>query len=203
MGKFNLVKLGTGERFKIDKSVGLSNIRVELSFSGEDLDVQAWLLNQDGLIVNDEAFVFYNSVNRTDVFDKAKYGNRQNYLRSTRPMSADGAVLGSKDELDGGVETVNIDLAKVDPEVQEIAISATVYEEGKAFGNVEDAKITVIDEDSSEKLCYYELSQDYVNENACVICRFIVNDNGDWEVLAEGKAYDGGLNTLVEIFTEE
>lgn len=203
MGKFNLVKLGTGERFKIDKSVGLSNIRVELSFSGEDLDVQAWLLNQDGLIVNDEAFVFYNSVNRTDVFDKAKYGNRQNYLKSTRPMSADGAVLGSKDELDGGVETVNIDLAKVDPEVQEIAISATVYEEGKAFGNVEDAKITVIDEDSSEKLCYYELSQDYVNENACVICRFIVNDNGDWEVLAEGKAYDGGLNTLVEIFTEE
>ena len=126
MGKFNLVKLGTGERFKIDKSVGLSNIRVELSFSGEDLDVQAWLLNQDGLIVNDEAFVFYNSVNRTDVFDKAKYGNRQNYLKSTRPMSADGAVLGSKDELDGGVETVNIDLAKVDPEVQEIAISATV-----------------------------------------------------------------------------
>ncbi len=202
MGRFDLKKLGSGERFSLKKDLGLNNIRVELTFSGEDLDVQAWLLNEDGMIVNDEGFVFYNSANRTEPFDKAKFGNKKNYLSQTRPMSADGAVLGAKDMLEGGIEVVNIDLSKVDPSVSEIAISATVYEDGKTFGNVSAAKITVIDEDSDEALCEYELSTDYVNENACVAGRFIVNDDGEWEFEAEGKAYDGGLETLVGMFAE-
>ncbi|MDE6235316.1 MAG: TerD family protein [Muribaculaceae bacterium] len=203
MGKFDLKKLGTGDRFSLNKSLGLSNIRVELSFSGEDLDVQAWLLNEDGLIVNDEGFVFYNSVNRTESFDKAKFGNKKNYLAQTRPMSADGSVLGAKDMQQGGLEVINVNLDKVAPEVNEIAISATVYEDGKTFGDVHEAKITVIDEDSDEALCEYQLSSDYINENACVAGRFILNDDGEWEFEAEGKAYEGGLGTLVEMFTEE
>ena len=39
---------------------------------------QAWLLNADGLIVNDAAFVFYNSKNRTEPFDRTKFGNKAN-----------------------------------------------------------------------------------------------------------------------------
>ena len=45
-----------------------------------DLDTQAWLLNLDGIIVNDEGFVFYNSVNRTEKFDRAKFGNKKTIL---------------------------------------------------------------------------------------------------------------------------
>lgn len=203
MGKFNLQKLQSGDRFKIQKSMELDNIRVELRFQGEDLDVQAWLLNEDGLIVNDAAFVFYNSENRTEAWDKAKFGNKKRYLAETRPMSADGAVLGAKDEIEGGIETLNICLSKIAPEVNEVAISATVYQEGKTFGDVSFAKVLVIDEDSDETLCEYELSNDYSKETACVAARFILNDDGEWEFLADGKAYDGGLQTLVELFTEE
>ena len=203
MGKFNLQKLQSGDRFKIQKSMELDNIRVELRFQGEDLDVQAWLLNEDGLIVNDAAFVFYNSENRTEAWDKAKFGNKKRYLAETRPMSADGAVLGAKDEVEGGIETLNICLSKIAPEVNEVAISATVYNDGKTFGDVSFAKVLVIDEDSDETLCEYELSNDYSKETACVAARFILNDDGEWEFLADGKAYDGGLQTLVELFTEE
>ncbi|MDE7465366.1 MAG: TerD family protein [Muribaculaceae bacterium] len=203
MGKFNLQKLQSGDRFKIQKSMELDNIRVELRFQGEDLDVQAWLLNEDGLIVNDAAFVFYNSENRTEAWDKAKFGNKKRYLAETRPMSADGAVLGAKDEIEGGIETLNICLSKIAPEVNEVAISATVYQDGKTFGDVSFAKVLVIDEDSDETLCEYELSNDYSKETACVTARFILNDDGEWEFVADGKAYDGGLQTLVELFTEE
>lgn len=70
MGKFNLKKLDGGDRFALSKSLGLDNIRVELTWQKGDLDTQAWLLNLDGIIVNDEGFVFYNSVNRTLVDDK-------------------------------------------------------------------------------------------------------------------------------------
>lgn len=205
MGRFDLKKVEAGERFNFTKSFGLENIRAELTWNGGDLDVEAWLLNQDGLIVNDEAFVFYNSVNRTEAFDKAKFGNKANYLKQTRPMSADGAVLGSKDELEGGLETINIDLNKVAPEVQEIVISATVHPgpEAKVFGDVADAKITIIDENSGEALCEYALGMNYPTEDACVVARFINNDDGEWEFEADGKGYAGGLETLVNIFAEE
>lgn len=202
MGKFNLKKLDGGDRFSLAKSLGLDNIRVELTWQDGDLDTQAWLLNQDGLIVNDEGFVFYNSENRTEPFDRAKHGNKKNYLASTRPMSADGAVLGAKDEQQGGIETINICLSKIAPDVQEVLISATVYE-GTSFGSVKDAKITVIDEESGDALCFFELTKDYKTEDAVVAGRFLIDDNGEWEFEAMGNGYNGGLQTLVDMYAEE
>lgn len=207
MGKFNLRKLDGGDRFALSKSLGLDNIRVELTWQKGDLDMHAWLLNLDGIIVNDDGFVFYNSVNRTEKFDRAKFGNKKNYLDSTRPMSADGAVFGPKDELEGGIETINICLSKIAPEVQEVAISATVYvpndDNVETFGEVENAKITVIDEESGEALCFYELSKDYKSEDAIIAARFIIGDEGEWVFEAVGKGYNGGLQTLVDMYTEE
>lgn len=207
MGKFNLKKLDSGDRFALSKSLGLDNIRVELTWQKGDLDTQAWLLNLDGIIVNDEGFVFYNSVNRTEKFDRAKFGNKKNYLDSTRPMSADGAVLGAKDEMEGGIETINIRLSKIATEVQEVVISATVYvpndDNVETFGEVENAKISVIDEESGETLCFYELSKDYKSEDALVAARFIISDEGEWEFEAVGNSYNGGLQTLVDMYSEE
>lgn len=207
MDRFNLKKLDGGERFTLSKDFGLDNIRVELTWQNGDLDAQAWLLNQDGVIVNDEGFVFYNSVNRTEKWDKSKFGNKKNYLEQTRPLSADGAVLGPKDELKGGIETINLCLSKIASEVQEVAISATVYipndDDVKTFGEVENAKITVIDEASKAPLCFYELSRDYKTEDAVVAARFVINDKGVWEFEALGNGYNGGLQTLVDMYTEE
>lgn len=200
---FELTKLSSGDRFELRKEYGLNNIRVELVFEGADLDVQAFLLNSDGLIVNEQAFVYYNSRNRTEPFDKAKHGNKLSYNKMTRPMSADGAVLGSIDQLDGGLEVIDVALDKVSPEVQEIVFTATVYDEGVSFGSVSNAKVSVLNADSDEELCYYELSQQFNNENACILGRLVVNDEGDWEFVADGKAYTGGLSVFVEMFTRE
>ena len=207
MARFNLRKLEDGERFSLQKSFGLDSIRVELTWNNGDLDAQAWLLNADGLIVNDAAFVFYNSENRAEKFDRGKHGTRINFYKEVRPMSADGAVLGPKDETRGGIEEIKITLSKVAPEVQEIAISATVYvpndDNVETFGHVDNAKITIIDEASGEPLCFYELSKDYSTEDALVAGRFVINDSGEWEFEGIGQAYNGGLKTLVGIYTED
>lgn len=207
MCKFNLKKLNGGDRFALSKNLGLDNIRIELTWQKGDLDTQAWLLNFDGIIVNDEGFVFYNSVNRTEEFDRMKFGNKKNYLDNTRPMSADGAVLGAKDEQEGGIETLNICLSKIAPEVQEVAISATVYvpnnDNVETFGQVENAKITIINDDSDEALCFFELSKDYQSEDALVAGLFLINDDGEWEFEAVGNGYNGGLQTLVDMYTDE
>lgn len=201
MGRFNLTKLDGGDRFALSKNLGLDNIRVELTWNNADLDAQAWLLNDLGLIVNDEGFVFYNSENRSEPFDRAKFGNKKNYFLSTRPMSADGAVLGAKDEQVGGLETINICLSKIAPEVREVAITATVYG-GASFGTVDDAKITIIDEEADEAICFFELSKAYQSEDAVLAGRFILNDNDEWEFEAVGKGHNGGLQTLVEMYAE-
>lgn len=198
---FNLQKIETGERFSLSKSLGLDDIRVELTWQGDDLDIQAWLLNAGGVIVNNEAFVFYNSENRSEPFDRATHGNKANYLKMTRPMSADGAVLGAKDELQGGIETINITLSKIDPSVQEVLVSATIYKAGVSFGQVSNAKVTVIDENTEDALCCYELSSDYQTEDVCVIGRFVINASGDWDFEAMGDGYNGGLQTLVDMYT--
>lgn len=202
MAKFNLKKIESGERFPLTKDFGLDNIRVELTFNDGDLDTQAWLLNSDGIIVNDAGFVYYNSEHRTEVWDKEKFGNKKSWIKSTRPMSADSAVLGAKDELRGGIETMNIYLSKIASNVQEITISASVYDKNKTFGEY-NAKITIIDEDSDEALCYYELNNDYQSEDAIVVGRFILNDDGEWEFEALGNGYNGGLQTLVDMYVEE
>jgi stress response protein SCP2 len=197
---FNLTKIETGERFTLAKSLGLDEIRVELTWNDGDLDTQAWLLNADGVIINNAAFVFYNSENRTEAFDRVKHGNKANYLKATRPMSADAAVLGAKDELKGGIETINITLSKIDPSVEEVVISASCYG-GISFGSVQNAKITVIDENTGDALCCYELNSEYQTEDACVVSRFVINNTGDWEFEAVGSGYNGGLQTLVDMYT--
>jgi stress response protein SCP2 len=73
----------------------------------------------------------------------------------------------------------------------------------ETFGQVENAKITVIDEESGEALCCYELSSDYQTEDACVAARFVISEDGEWEFEAMGNGYSGGLQTLVDMYTEE
>lgn len=206
MSRFETRKLSAGDRFCIDKNL-LDKIRVELTWENADLDAEAWLLNSDGLIVNDEGFVFYNSKHRTEEWNKQKFGNKKNWLDSTRPLSADGAVLGPKDELKGGIEKINICLSSIAPEVQEVLLTATVYIPNdynvETFGEVREGRITIIDENSGENLCFYELSNDYQTEDALVAARFVINEDGEWEFEAIGKGYNGGLNTLIDMYTDD
>lgn len=70
-----------------------------------DLDASAFMLGESGRIPTDEYFVFYNN-----------------------PKSPDGSVESTGDDLTGGNsdggddETINVDLSKVDPKIQEIVL---------------------------------------------------------------------------------
>ncbi len=99
MGRFNISK---GERFKIAKSEGLSKIKVNLNWGSDaDLDASTFLCGDEGVILDDAGFVFYNSENREKPFDRAEYGNKKNWMKLVRPMSGDGSVLGSLDDRAG------------------------------------------------------------------------------------------------------
>ena len=199
MGRFNLSK---GERFKIAKSDGLSKIKVVLDWDSDaDLDASTFLCGDEGVILDDAGFVFYNSENREKSFDRAVYGNKRRWMEETRPMSSDGAVLGSLDDRDGDSgEQIDVDLDKVDPNVCEIVFVVSIHDEGKTFGDVKGAFISVINAENDEELCRYELAEAFTKETALTVAKLVVNEDGDWEFEAVGVGHVGGLETLIDIY---
>lgn len=199
MGRFNLSK---GERFKIAKSDGLSKIKVVLDWDSDaDLDASTFLCGDEGVILDDAGFVFYNSENREKPFDRAVYGNKRRWMEETRPMSSDGAVLGSLDDRDGDSgEQIDVDLDKVDPNVCEIVFVVSIHDEGKTFGDVKGAFISVINAENDEELCRYELAEAFTKETALSVAKLVVNEDGDWEFEAVGVGHVGGLETLIDIY---
>lgn len=208
MGRFNLEK---GERFKLEKSEGLSNIRVELGWkSGADLDASAFLINEDGVINDDADFVFYNSANREKPYSREEYGSKNAWKSKTKPMSADGSVMGSVDDLGDGdeeegedsSEEMTVDLSKVSPKVTEIVFCVTIYhgdKEGVTFGKVRNPYIAIINEDNDEELCHYDLKESFKDETAVVAGSLVLEDD-DWSFVAQGKGYEGGMQTLIDIY---
>lgn len=199
MGRFNLSK---GERFKIAKSEGLSKIKVVLDWNSDaDLDASTFLCGDEGVILDDAGFVFYNSENREQPFDRAVFGNKRKWMAETRPMSSDGAVLGSLDDRNGGSgEQIDVDLDKVDPSVCEIVFVVSIHDEGMTFGDVKDAFICVVNAVNDEELCRYELNEAFTEETALSVAKLVVNEDGDWEFEAVGVGHVGGLETLIDIY---
>ncbi|MBR6847239.1 MAG: TerD family protein [Bacteroidales bacterium] len=216
MARFDLNK---GERFQLKKSEGLSKIQINLGWkSGADLDACAFLLGVDGVITDDADFVFYNSGNRCnpeslvlEPFDKAKFGNKKNWRSETIPISKDGSVVGSADDLgdgddDGGEdagEEMHVILDKVNPQITEIVFCVTIYhgdEDGTTFGKVREPFISVVNEENDEELCRYNLKEKFANETAVVAGSLICDEEGEWSFEAVGKGYEGGMQTLIDIY---
>lgn len=199
MGRFNLSK---GERFKIAKSEGLSKIKVVLDWNSDaDLDASTFLCGDEGVILDDAGFVFYNSENREQPFDRTVFGNKRKWMAETRPMSSDGAVLGSLDDRNGGSgEQIDVDLDKVDPNVCEIVFVVSIHDEGMTFGDVKNAFISVVNAVNDEELCRYELNEAFTEETALSVAKLVVNEDGDWEFEAVGVGHVGGLETLIDIY---
>jgi tellurium resistance protein TerD len=211
MARFDLKK---DERFDLQKDeTGLNKIKVLLGWKkGADLDASAFLLGADGTIINDADFVFYKSANREKPFSREEFGSKPAWRTKTRPMSADGSVLGSYDDRgnaendasgDEDTEEMFVDLSKVDPKINEIVFCVTIYNEEpdeKSFKDVRDPYITLINQDNGEEICRYNLQEDFSNETAVAIGSLLINDEGDWTFQAEGKGYAGGLETLIDIY---
>ncbi len=204
MGRFDLNK---GDRFSLDKD-GLSKIQIDLIWkAGVDLDASAFLLGEDGVITEDADFVYYKSNFRSEPYDLNKFGSKNNWRNNTPPMSSDGSVLGSLDDNgdddngdDDRSETMHVDLDKIRPEIREIVFCATVYEPDKSFKDVREAKIVITNEETGEELCNYNLKEKFTTETAVVVGELILNRGGEWEFEAIGNGYDGGLQTLVDMY---
>ena len=182
-----MINLEKGQRISMDK--GLTLVGVGLGWDPNegtgydfDLDASAFMLGESGRIPTDEYFVFYNN-----------------------PKSPDGSVESTGDDLTGGNsdggddETINVDLSKVDPKIQEIVFNATIYkaeERRQNFGQVRNSYIRIYDAKTNAEIARYDLDEDFSIETAVEFGR-LYRRGDEWKFEAMGIGNKGGLQSLV------
>lgn len=192
----NLVK---GQRVEI----GLSKLIVEMGWKVNpnaqppyDLDASTFLLRANGEIGVEEDFVFYGSCKTIDTPE------------GKRPISNDGSVLGSVDDLGDdedntgeGNEEIEVDLSKTNPLVDQIIFTASIYwvkgtpSEKYNFGQVRNAYILIKNAVSGEEICRYDLDEDFSTEKGVEFGR-LYRRNGAWKFEAVGTPYADGLEPI-------
>lgn len=182
-----MINLEKGQRISMDK--GLTLVGVGLGWDPNegtgydfDLDASAFMLGESGRIPTDEYFVFYNN-----------------------PKPPDGSVESTGDDLTGGNsdggddETINVDLSKVDPKIQEIVFTATIYkaeERRQNFGQVRNSYIRIYDAKTNAEIARYDLDEDFSIETAVEFGR-LYRRGDEWKFEAMGIGNKGGLQSLV------
>jgi tellurium resistance protein TerD len=141
-----------------------------------DLDASAFLLTATGKVRGDHDFIFYNQLKSQDNSVEHTGDNR----------SGQG---------DGDDETLLVDLSKVSPEIEKIAITVTIHDaqaRGQNFGQIANAFIRVVNQDTNIEVVRFDLAEDYSTETAMVFGEVIViTVNGNLKLLV--KAIQVGL----------
>ena len=197
---FMAINLVKGQRVEI----GLSRLIVEMGWKvnpsadpAYDLDASTFLLRANNQIGVEEDFVFYGSPNIKETPD------------GVRPVSRDGSVLGAVDDRGDdddnpgiGEESIEVDLSKTDPMVEQILFTASIYWEKGAkserynFGQVRNAYILIKDAVTGEEICRYDLDKDFSTAKGVEFGR-LYRRNGTWKFEAVGISYADGLEPIV------
>ena len=211
----NLVK---GQNTVLDMNVfhvGLGwDVNEGVSQFDFDLDVAAFLIGSNKKTLGDDYLVFYNSEKRVKPSDlktivsSSLWSDKNKLRHESRPVDPELSVIGSIDDRDGQTseygddETMDINLDKVNPNVQEIVITVSIYEWEKRrqnFGQVERAYVRLYKtghEAEGKEDYRYDLTEDFSGCASVEFCR-LYRHNGAWKVQATGIAHKGGLEELV------
>ena len=181
------ISLAKGGNVSLSKEApGLSKIMIGLGWDARatdggdfDLDASAFLLGNGDRVRSDADFIFYNNLRSTDGSVEHTGDNRTG-------------------EGDGDDESIGVDLSRVAPDVQKIAITVTIHD-GEAnrqnFGMVSNAFVRVVDQMSGREITRYDLNEDASVETAMIFGE-VYRHNGEWKFRAVGQGFKGGLGPL-------
>ncbi|MEW1889016.1 VWA domain-containing protein [Streptomyces sp. NPDC085659] len=154
--------------------VAPSAVRAVLSWTAgpgvPDVDASALVLGADGRVRSDGDFVFYN-----------------------QPRHASGTVrhLGKQP----GFDTLEADLAALGPEVERIALCASV--DGGTFGQVPGLHLRLLGAGSGAELARFDMA---AGPETAYVCGELYRRAGGWKFRAVGQGYASGLAGLATDF---
>lgn len=183
------VSLSKGGNVSLSKEApGLAEVTVGLGWDARitdgaefDLDASVFVVGENGKVLNDAGFIFYN--NKT---------------------SADGSIehLGDNrsGQGDGDDEQVNVKLTGLAPDVKKLVFAVTIHDADarkQSFGQVSNAYIRVINKADGKELARYDLSEDASTETAMIFGELYRNGD-EFKFKAIGQGFAGGLKPLAE-----
>ncbi|MBW7983100.1 TerD family protein [Enterobacillus tribolii] len=144
-----------------------------------DLDASAFLLASNGKVRGDADFIFYNNL-----------------------KSSDGSVLHTGDnrtgEGDGDDESLKIKLPQLPADVDKIVFVVTIHDaqaRRQSFGQVSNAFIRLVNDDTKVEVARYDLSEDASTETAMLFGE-LYRHGAEWKFRAVGQGYAGGLASV-------
>ncbi|KSW28485.1 MULTISPECIES: TerD family protein [unclassified Pseudomonas] len=183
------VSLQKGGNVSLSKEApGLTEVVVGLGWDPRvtdgtefDLDASVFVTGENGKVLNDASFIFYNN-----------------------KKSADGSIehLGDNrsGQGDGDDEQVNVKLAGLAADVKKLVFAVTIHEaEGRkqSFGQVSNAYIRVVNKADGKEIARYDLSEDASTETAMIFGE-LYRHNDEFKFKAIGQGFAGGLKPLAE-----
>ncbi|MCK1796103.1 TerD family protein [Streptomyces sp. XM4193] len=142
-----------------------------------DIDASALLLGHEGVVRDDTDFVFYN-----------------------QPRHPSGLVrhLAKTHELEGLTDTVEADLAALDPSVDRVLLAASA--DGGTFAEVPGGLLLLLrDSGTGETITRFEIVPE-TGEETALICGELYRRDGSWKFRALGQGYTSGLIGLATTF---
>tara|TARA_Y100000588_G_C14224450_1_gene912473 strand:+ start:503 stop:1078 length:576 start_codon:yes stop_codon:yes gene_type:complete len=183
------ISLSKGQKIDLTKDNNLSKAIIGLGWDTNrydggydfDLDASAFLVNSAGKAVNDHDFVFYNNLQHPS-----------------------GGVIHTGDnrtgEGDGDDEQLIIEFGKIPADIERVAITVTIHDavtRSQNFGQVSNAFVRVLNEESGVELMRYDLTEEYSIETAMVVCE-LYRHGSEWKFNAIGSGFQGGLAALCQ-----
>ncbi len=181
------ISLVKGQKIDLTKGNDLNRAVIGLGWDinnfdggGEfDLDASAFLVDENGKATGDVDFIFYNNLEHPS-----------------------GGVIHTGDnrtgEGDGDDEQIIIEFGKVPANIHKIAITVTIHDavaRSQNFGQVSNAYVRVVNEETNLELNRFDLTEDYSIETAMVVCE-LYRHGAEWKFDAIGSGFQGGLSSL-------
>ncbi|MEE1928528.1 TerD family protein [Streptomyces sp. TRM 70351] len=144
---------------------------------GPDVDASALLLGADGRVRTDDDFVFYNQ---------------------SRHPSGLVRHLTKRREPEGLTDTLEVDLAALDPSVDRVMLTASA--DGGTFAQVPGGlRLLVRDGSSGATLAHFDIRPE-TGEETALLCGELYRRGGGWKFRALGQGYTSGLVGLATAF---
>jgi len=185
---------GTGVHLKKGQKTSLSQMNPNLSEiqvclgwdilnQACDLDASAFMLGANDKVIGDDWFVFYG-----------------------QPTSPDGSIVHMGDSTNGAAvgddEVINVNLKKLNPNVQKIVFIVTIneaLEKRLNFSMVSNAYVRVLDKSTGKELVKFMLT-DYFATVTSMVVGEVYNKGGQWRFNPVGNGYAEDLAGLCGVY---
>lgn len=154
----------------------------ELLSQSLDLDASMFVLGQNGKLLSEQHFIFYNNLRTPDGSVAHQGDNRSG--------------VGEGDD-----ELILANLKQIQPEANEILVYVTIHDAAARahhFGKLKDAYIRVFDVERKQEIAVFDLDADASYATEVLFGKLKRSDRTNWEFIAIGEGSNVGLQGLVD-----